>query len=82
MHTKNFLPILTFVLIVVVSLLYAANRTESNFENNMSASAIMLTDIQISACNAAQVGGTCKTKLPELNLVQPKDCCRLLGKCC
>ncbi|MEM2919037.1 MAG: hypothetical protein QXY62_06030 [Candidatus Altiarchaeota archaeon] len=41
-----------------------------------------LSDLQISACEAADEGGTCFTKLPELNLVSAEDCCKYLGKCC
>jgi hypothetical protein len=41
-----------------------------------------LSDFQVTACNAADRSGTCKTKLPKLNLISQEDCCRYLGKCC
>ena len=41
-----------------------------------------LSDFQVTACNAADRSGTCKTKLPKLNLITPEECCRYLGKCC
>jgi len=41
-----------------------------------------LSDFQVTACNAADRSGTCKTKLPKLNLITLEDCCRYLGKCC
>lgn len=41
-----------------------------------------LSELQITACNSADEGGTCETKLPELGLVTPEDCCKYLGKCC
>ena len=41
-----------------------------------------LSDFQVTACNAADRSGTCKTKLPKLNLITPEECCRHLGKCC
>lgn len=41
-----------------------------------------LSEIQVTACNAADEGGTCETKLNELGLVTLDDCCKYLGKCC
>jgi hypothetical protein len=41
-----------------------------------------LSEIQVTACNAADEGGTCETKLDELDLVAREDCCKYLGKCC
>ncbi len=41
-----------------------------------------LSELQIVACRAAQEGGTCFTKLPELELVSPETCCKALGDCC
>lgn len=41
-----------------------------------------LSDFQITACNAADEGGTCDTKLPQFDLVTKEECCKYLGKCC
>jgi hypothetical protein len=41
-----------------------------------------LNELQIEACNNADLGGTCETKLRELNVVPLEDCCKYLGKCC
>jgi len=41
-----------------------------------------LDGLQIDACNNADAGGTCESKLKELNVVPIEDCCRYLGKCC
>ena len=42
-----------------------------------------LNEAQIVACDAAQEGNTCKTKLTNLvGLVTLDDCCKKLGKCC
>ncbi|MEA3254708.1 MAG: hypothetical protein U9Q22_02615, partial [Candidatus Altiarchaeota archaeon] len=43
---------------------------------------IPLSRLQITACNAADRGGTCETRLPRLGLVSTGDCCKYLGKCC
>ena len=41
-----------------------------------------LSDMQITACNAAHEAGTCDTRLAELGIVLKEDCCKYLGKCC
>ncbi len=41
-----------------------------------------LSDFQVAACNAADEGGACYTKLPELGIVTPEECCKYLKKCC
>ena len=41
-----------------------------------------LSDIQITACNAAHEAGTCGTRLSEVGIVLKEDCCEVLGKCC
>jgi len=43
---------------------------------------IPLNDIQKEACASADEGGTCETKLRDLDFVSPEDCCKYLGKCC
>jgi hypothetical protein len=41
-----------------------------------------LTELQITACNSADAGGTCDTRLAEVDLVSKEDCCSILGECC
>ena len=41
-----------------------------------------LSDMQITACNAAHEARTCDTRLAELGIVLKEDCCKVLGKCC
>jgi len=43
---------------------------------------ISLNEMQKEACINADLGGTCKSKLEELNVVPLADCCKYLGKCC
>lgn len=43
---------------------------------------IPLSDLQINACNSADEGGTCKSKLEGMGIVSLSDCCKYLGKCC
>jgi len=41
-----------------------------------------LSDMQITACNAAHDAKTCDTRLAELGIFLKEDCCQILGKCC
>jgi hypothetical protein len=45
--------------------------------------AVPLSDLQVTACNAADKAQTCQTRLPKLvGLVAKEDCCKYLKKCC
>jgi hypothetical protein len=41
-----------------------------------------LGELQVAACNTADNAGTCHTRLEEVGIVTPEDCCSALGKCC
>ncbi len=42
-----------------------------------------LSDLQVTACNAADRAQTCQTRLPKLvGLVTQEECCKYLKKCC
>ncbi len=41
-----------------------------------------LSDMQITACNAADKGKTCSTRLVKIGLVTKEECCKSLHKCC
>jgi len=41
-----------------------------------------LSELQVSACNAADEAGTCQTRLVEVGIIMPSECCEVLGKCC
>ena len=41
-----------------------------------------LSELQVSACNAADEAGTCQTRLIDVAIVMPDECCEVLGKCC
>ena len=44
--------------------------------------ATTLSEMQVGACNIAHDAGTCDTRLLELGIVIPEECCKALGKCC
>lgn len=41
-----------------------------------------LDDLQVVACEEADKSGTCQTRLIEVGIVMPEECCEVLGKCC
>jgi len=44
---------------------------------------VPLSDLQVTACNAADKAQTCQSRLPKLvGLVTKEDCCKYLQKCC
>ena len=59
-----------------------AVTTTSENEPATTTADMPLSELQIEACNNADLGGTCETKLQELNVVPLEDCCGYLGKCC
>ncbi|NOQ55553.1 MAG: hypothetical protein GQ477_01970 [Nanohaloarchaea archaeon] len=43
---------------------------------------VKLSELQETACNAAERGNTCDTRLSDLGLVTKDECCVALGMCC
>lgn len=41
-----------------------------------------LSELQVAACNAADEAGTCQTRMIDVGIVMPNECCEVLGKCC
>lgn len=41
-----------------------------------------LDDLQTTACQEADKARTCQTRLVEIGIVLPNECCETLGVCC
>jgi len=41
-----------------------------------------ITELQQTACDAADDAGTCDTKLASLGFITKEDCCEKFEKCC
>lgn len=41
-----------------------------------------LDSLQTTACEEADKAGTCQTRLIEVGIVMPNECCEAIGKCC
>jgi hypothetical protein len=75
--------IFLFVLLLLFSLCVEKDATsEKTVQSANTFSSIPLSDMQIEACKSANDGGTCRTKLPEIEIVLTEDCCKYLNKCC
>lgn len=62
------------LVILILTILMTACQTKKELKT--------LSDMQITACNAAHDAKTCDTRLAELGIVLKEDCCQILGKCC
>ena len=66
------------ILLILIILIAGCQKTPEM----QKAETKTLSDMQITACNAAHEAGTCDTRLAELGIVLKEDCCKYLGKCC
>jgi len=41
-----------------------------------------LSELQIVACDTADGAGTCNSRLVDVGIIMPAECCEKLGKCC
>jgi len=63
--------ILIFLVIITMTIVGCTNKEK-----------VGLTELQITACESADEGGSCDTKLEELGIITKEECCEILGKCC
>jgi hypothetical protein len=68
--------IVAFIGIVILILLSGCTPGQGKHE------AAQLSELQITACDTADSAETCVTKLSDLGIVSPEQCCDALGKCC
>jgi uncharacterized membrane protein YsdA (DUF1294 family) len=68
---------LLIVLLIASVILFAVYLAEKQRSDQNP-----LNELQKEACLSADLGGTCKTKLSDLEFVSTDECCKYLGKCC
>ena len=76
-------PLLALVLglfLIVTSLLISC-ETQKPVETP-EAETKQLDELQITVCEEAEKAGTCQTRMMEIGIVMPDECCEVLGKCC
>ena len=64
-----------FLIVLTIILLSCAAPKTTNADTAVS-------EIKALACNKADQAGTCFTKLPQLGIITPEECCEQMGKCC
>ena len=77
MELKKGKILLGMVLITLV-LIVACKKQEAEIPKEPGT----LGELQTTACNAADEAGTCNSRLIEVGIVEPAECCEILGKCC
>ena len=55
---------------------------EQEEESEVIKRVVKLSELQETACYAAETGNTCNTRLVDLGLVTTDECCAALGTCC
>jgi hypothetical protein len=79
MNKKYLLIMKSIIVVTLISsiiLLSSCSTPKSSVQDSK------LSDLQVTACNSADKGGTCNTKLEGLGVVTKNQCCNILGKCC
>lgn len=76
------MKIIALILLVFVIFIVGCQSYKVKDELTGQQQAKSLSDMQVTACNAAHEASTCDTRLPELGIVLKEDCCQSLGKCC
>ena len=64
-----------FLLILLLFIIGCKELTEKEIPKTLS-------ELQITACDAADKAGSCDTRLIEVGIVMKEECCQILGKCC
>jgi len=69
--------VISFFILIIVML-----SSISCGESPKKEAQMVLSELQITACNSAHGAGTCDTRLNEVGIVLKEDCCKYLAKCC
>jgi len=71
-------PLLALFLIVLLFLIGCETQKPAETE----AEPIDLDELQTTVCEEADKAGTCQTRLIDIGIVMPDECCEALEKCC
>ncbi len=66
-----------FCVFLILLLFTGCSRKEVSLSTSQ-----VLSELKETSCNTADRAGTCFTRLPELGIISPAECCEQLGKCC
>ncbi len=69
--------IILFSIVLLIVITGCANDSGSTMTTGQA-----ISEIKMVACNKANEANTCFTKLPELGIISPEECCSEMKKCC
>ena len=69
-------------LVLVLVLLTACQETPVEKEGLEEVTGQHVTELEKTACLAADEAGTCDTKLASLGFITKEKCCEIFEKCC
>ena len=75
-------PVLVLFLIISLFLVSCATIPEEIEDQDSGTSEKKLDELQTTVCEEADKAGTCQTRLIEIGIVMPDECCEVLEKCC
>ena len=68
--------------VVIFLVLAAVLLFVFDYVAEQSSDDIVLSELQVLACEAADEARTCSSRLPDVGIVLQEECCQALGKCC
>ena len=78
-------PVLVLFLITSLLLVSCATIPEEIKDQDSGtpeAESKKLDELQTTLCEEADKAGTCQTRMVEIGIVMPDECCEVLEKCC
>jgi len=70
------------ILAILLILLFGCAKSKLAEEKPTSTPTTKIDDLKATACEEADKAGTCQTRLIEVGIVMPEDCCKSLKRCC
>jgi len=75
-------PVLVLFLIISLFLVSCTTVPEEIKDQDSGTSEKKLDDLQTTLCEEADKAGTCQTRMVDIGIVMPDECCEVLRKCC
>ena len=82
MHLKKRGILVGILLVVLIMAIACKTQTEEATKTTEEKPQKTLSDLQTIACDAADKAGTCNSRLVDIGIVSPEQCCEILQKCC
>jgi len=70
------------IVAIFVVLMAGCQEPQAEKEGMVEVTGQHVTELEKTACLAADEAGTCETKLASLGFITKEKCCETFGKCC